>query len=54
MLGAAWACGLVVAVIIPLVLVNSDQAAIALTRLADPFGIHPWPTKTRIEIRSPV
>ena len=49
----AWACGLVVAVIVPLVLVNSDRAAIALTRLADPFGIHPWPTKTRIEIRSP-
>jgi hypothetical protein len=50
---AAWAFGLAVAVAVPLVLVNRDRAATALVRLADPFGVHPWPTKTRIEILAP-
>jgi hypothetical protein len=38
---------------IPLVLVNSSRAFIALVRLTDPFGSHPWPTKTRVEILAP-
>jgi hypothetical protein len=50
---AAWACGLLIAVTVPLVLVGSNRAALALVRLADPFGSHPWPTKTRIEILAP-
>ena len=50
---AVWACGLVIAITIPLILVNSGRSATALARFADPFGVHPWPTKTRIEIVSP-
>ena len=50
---AAWACGLIIASIVPLVLVNIDRSGTALARLADPFGTHPWPTKTRIEILVP-
>src|SRR5262245_40954497 len=46
---AAWACGLALAVALPLALVNPGRAWTALVRLADPFGVHPWPTKTRIE-----
>ncbi len=50
---AVWACGLAIAVTVPLILVNSERAATALARFADPFGVHPWPTKTRIEILAP-
>jgi hypothetical protein len=50
---AGWACGLVIAVVVPLVLVSGDRATTALTRLADPFGTHRWPTKTRVEIQVP-
>ena len=50
---AAWFFAIVVAAIIPLVLVNSNLVFKALIRLADPFGSHPWPTKTRVEILSP-
>ena len=49
----AWAFGLAVAVAVPLILVNRERAATAFVRLTDPFGLHPWPTKTRIEILSP-
>ncbi len=50
---AGWACGLVIAVTVPLVLVNSGRAGTALVRLADPFSVHAWPTKTRVEILTP-
>jgi hypothetical protein len=30
-----------------------QPAATALARLADPFGVHPWPTRTRVVITSP-
>jgi hypothetical protein len=50
---AAWACILIVAASAPLILVDANRAAIALVRFADPFGAHPWPTKTRIELLSP-
>ncbi|HUR53854.1 MAG TPA: hypothetical protein VMZ71_06970, partial [Gemmataceae bacterium] len=50
---AFWACALVLVVAIPAGLWNTDRAEIALTRFADPFGAHPWPTKTRIEVLSP-
>src|SRR5262245_23313725 len=50
---AAWACGLVIAVALPLALVNTGRATTSLVRFADPFGAHPWPSKTRIEILAP-
>lgn len=50
---SGWLCAIVLAAMIPLVLVNSGRAYTALLRLADPFGWHPWPTKTRIEILIP-
>ena len=51
---AAWACAIVAGVAVPLILVNSSRAGIALVRFADPFGAHPWPTKTRIELLTPI
>lgn len=50
---AAWACAIIIGASVPLILVNSNRAAIALVRLADPFGVHPWPTKTQIELLAP-
>lgn len=50
---AAWACGVVLAAAIPLALWDTGRAGVALVRFADPFGNHPWPPKTRIEILSP-
>jgi hypothetical protein len=50
---AGWACAVVLAVLVPLVLVDTTRATTALVRLADPFGHHPWPTKTRVEILVP-
>ncbi|HVL11592.1 MAG TPA: hypothetical protein VM529_03455 [Gemmata sp.] len=50
---AGWVCGLVVAVAVPLVLVNPARATRALTRLADPFTPRAWPTDTRVEIQVP-
>ncbi len=49
----AWACGAALAVALPLALFDTDRAAVAFARLADPFGAHPWPTKTRIEFLAP-
>lgn len=49
----AWLCAAVVAVAVPLAAWNTARAATALERLADPFGAHPWPTKTRVEFLSP-
>ena len=50
---AFWACAFVAVFAIPLALWNTDRAEVALVRFADPFGSHPWPTKTRIEVLSP-
>lgn len=50
---AVWAFVIISAAIVPFVLVDSGRAATALVRLADPFGAHPWPTKTRVEILEP-
>lgn len=50
---AAWVAAIVVAASVPIILVNSGRATTALVRFADPFGAHPWPTKTRIEILAP-
>jgi hypothetical protein len=50
---AFWACAFAVAVAGGLTLADPDRAAAALARLADPYGTHPWPTKTRVEILAP-
>ena len=48
-----WLLVIVLAIIAPLVLVNLGRALTALVRLADPFGTHPWPSKTQLEILVP-
>ncbi len=48
-----WLCLSAVAIAIPLALFNTGRAATAFVRLADPFGAHAWPTKTRIEFLAP-
>lgn len=50
---AFWLAALVVAVVTPLALLDTSRSALAVVRLADPFGKHPWPTKTRIELLEP-
>ena len=50
---AFWLCALALAVAAPLALWNTTRASTALVRLADPFGKHPWPTKTRIAVLAP-
>lgn len=55
--GAAWrntgVVMFVLAAALILTLLNSQRAAVALLRFADPYGMHPWPTRTRIEIVEP-
>ncbi len=48
-----WLTMLVLMVSVPLVFWDSSRAATAFIRLADPFGSHPWPTKTQVEILVP-
>jgi hypothetical protein len=50
---AAWACLGILTVATPLALWNTARATTVLIRLADPFGSHPWPTKTQITILAP-
>jgi hypothetical protein len=50
---AGWLCAGVMAAALPLALWNLGRAETALVRLADPFGAHGWPTKTRVELLSP-
>lgn len=55
--GACWraaaACAFVLAFFVPLVLANVERTGVAMARLADPFGHHPWPTKTRVDVVLP-
>jgi hypothetical protein len=51
---AGWAFAIVMAALVPLILVDTTRATTAVIRLADPFGQHAWPTKTRIEVLLPV
>jgi hypothetical protein len=44
---------IVLLTVTPLALIYHERGTTALERLADPFGNHPWPTKTRIEILVP-
>jgi hypothetical protein len=50
---AFWLCFAALAVAVPLSLWNSARAATVVARIADPFGAHPWPTKTQIAVLSP-
>jgi hypothetical protein len=50
---AGWSCAIVLGALLPLVLLNPGRATTALVRLADPFGVHPWPTNTSIELLAP-
>ncbi|MFO0803687.1 MAG: hypothetical protein U0791_11295 [Gemmataceae bacterium] len=50
---AFWFLALVACVAVPVGLWKKDRTLTALTRFADPFGVHPWPSKTRIELLSP-
>jgi hypothetical protein len=51
---AFWLALAVVAGVAALALLNTSRTTLALTRLADPFGKHPWPTRTRVQILEPV
>lgn len=50
---AGWGLAIVMTALVPLTLADTERATTALVRLADPFGHHPWPTKTRVEIVTP-
>ncbi len=51
--GAFWLAVLAVAVVVPLTWWFADRSGTAATRLFDPFGKHPWPTKTVVKFVSP-
>jgi hypothetical protein len=48
-----WLTAMTVAVAAGLSLWKPAHAAYGVVRLADPFGEHPWPTKTLIELTAP-
>ena len=50
---ATWYALIVLAAASVLTLVDSQRAVVALLRFADPYGAHPWPPRTRIEIVEP-
>jgi hypothetical protein len=50
---AVWACAGVAAAAVPLAIAGPERATVAVTRLADPFGNHPWPTRTRVQVLVP-
>ena len=51
--GAFWLAMLAAVVIVPLALWFSDRSGTAAKRLFDPFGKHPWPTKTVVKFTAP-
>lgn len=51
---AFWFAALAVAVAVPLGAINTAKARLAVVRFADPFGAHPWPTKTQVELLEPM
>lgn len=51
---AFWLTTCVVAATAALGLTDTGRTRTAVIRFADPFGNHPWPAKTFIEIRGPV
>lgn len=49
----AWLSVLTLAVVVGAAVAGGDRARTALIRFLDPFGHHPWPTRTRVEILRP-
>ena len=50
---AFWVAGMLVAVTVFLIALFPERLALAGLRLVDPFGHHPWPAKTALEIVEP-
>jgi hypothetical protein len=50
---ATWYALIVLAVASVVTLVDSQRAVVALLRFIEPYGAHPWPPRTRIEIIEP-
>ena len=50
---AFWLAIAALAIVAPLALANTSRTKHAGLRLLDPFGNHPWPTKTQIRVTSP-
>src|SRR5437763_759385 len=50
---AAAALGLATLITVGLLALYPDAAGIAAVRLADPFGAHPWPLQTQLELTAP-
>jgi hypothetical protein len=50
---AFWLAALVTMIVLPLALLSVSRTGFALVRLADPFGRHPWPTRTTLELLQP-
>ena len=50
---AFWLALAAVGIVFPLALFNSARSKQAAVRLLDPFGAHPWPTKTKIRLTTP-
>ena len=50
---AGWTCAGVLTVVIPFALADTTRSGTALTRLAEPFGSHTYPTKTRVDVLTP-
>src|SRR5579885_821419 len=48
-----WLAVLAAAVVAPLALLDTPRTALTLTRLADPYGRHPWPTRTTVVVLEP-
>jgi hypothetical protein len=48
-----WLAALALTVATPLALYDAGRAGLALQRVFDPLGHHPWPTKTRLTLLEP-
>ncbi|HEX4608438.1 MAG TPA: hypothetical protein VH092_09550 [Urbifossiella sp.] len=46
-------CAAALLAAVPAALLDTAQAETAALRFADPFGAHPWPAKTRVELVTP-
>ena len=55
--GAAWRAfglaALAITILVPIGLFNTEHTKVALLRLADPYGEHFWPTRTKLELLEP-
>lgn len=49
-----WLCAAAVALVAGLTVYHPARAELAVVRLVDPFGRHPYPTATTVELKSPL